>query len=96
MFEERAADALHDAAADLLVHQLRIDDGAAVFDAPVLKQLDKAGLGVHFHEGCLHAVGERKTVAARRVVARHHQLRLEIHRQRVGTEVRDAAHLGEG
>ena len=31
MLEQRCADALNHAAADLLVDQLRIDDGAAVF-----------------------------------------------------------------
>jgi len=35
MFIERAADPLHDAAADLLVDELRVDDGAAILHAPM-------------------------------------------------------------
>ena len=51
LLEQRAADALHDAAADLLVHQHRVDDGAAILHHPVLQQLDEAGLGVDLDVG---------------------------------------------
>src|SRR4029077_14338950 len=35
VLEHHSANTLHDAAADLLVDQLRIDHGAAILDAPV-------------------------------------------------------------
>ena len=44
MLEQRPADALHHAAADPLVDELRVDHGAAVLHAPVLEQRDEAGL----------------------------------------------------
>ena len=92
---ERGADALHDAAAQLLVDQHRVDHRARVLDAPVLEQPDEAGVGIDLDQRGLDAVGEGEAVLARRVVARDGELGLEIHRQRVGPEVRDAAELGE-
>src|SRR5215831_13666186 len=58
MLEQRRTDALHHAAADLLVDQLRVDHGAAVLDAPVLQQPDEAGVGVDLQVARLDAVGE--------------------------------------
>ena len=95
VLEQRAADALHDAAAHLLVDQLRIDDGAAVLHAPVLQQLDEAGVGVDLELARLDAVGEGERPGARHIVARRHQLGLEAGRQRVGAEIGDAGELGE-
>jgi len=57
MLEQRGADALHHAAAHLFVDQLRIDDGAAVLDAPVLQQFDEARVGVDLEIAGLDAVG---------------------------------------
>ena len=80
MFGHGTADALHYAAANLFIDELRVDDRAAVFHAPVLEQLDEAGVDIHFNQRCLYAVGEGKAVAARGVVARYHQFTLKIQR----------------
>src|SRR5215510_2543733 len=95
VLEQRAAQTLHDAAADLLVDQLWIDHRAAVFHAPVLDEPDEAGLDVYFEIARLDAVGEGKRPGARHVVARRHQLGLEARRQRVRTEIGDAGELRE-
>ena len=95
VLEQRAADPLHHAAADLLVDQLRIDHGAAVLHAPVLEQRDEAGVGVDLEIARLDAVGEGERPGARHVVARRHQLGLEAGRQRVGAEIGDARDLVE-
>ena len=95
VLEQRGADALHHAAAHLLVDQLRIDHGAAVLDAPVLEQLDEAGVGVDLEIARLDAVGEGERPGARHVMARRHQLGLEAGRQGVGAEVGDARDLIE-
>ena len=95
VLEQRGADALHHAAADLLVDQLRVDDGAAVLDAPVLQQRHRAGVGVDLEPARLDAVGEGERPGARHVVARRHQLGLEAGRQRVGAEIGDARDLIE-
>ena len=92
---QRAADALHDGAANLLVHQHRVDDAPAIFHRPVFQQLDEAGLGIDLDVGRLHAVREDERVVALRVVARHHQFGREAARQGVGPEVGDAAEFGE-
>ena len=92
---QRAADALHDGAADLFVHQHGVDDAAAVFDRPVLQQPDEAGLGIDLDVRSLHAVREDERVVAMRVVARHNQFGREAARQGVGPEVGDAAEFGE-
>ena len=44
--EQRRTQALHHPAPDLLIDQLRIDDGAAILDHPMLEQLDEAGVGI--------------------------------------------------
>src|SRR6266478_6448959 len=46
--EQRCTEALHHAAPDLLVDQLRIDDRAAILDHPMPEQLDEASIGVNF------------------------------------------------
>ena len=92
---ERAADALHDRAAHLLVDQHRVDDAAAVFHRPMLEQFDEAGLDVDLDIGCLHAIGEDEGVVALGVMARHHQLGREARWQGVGPEVGDAAEFGQ-
>src|SRR5262249_45100738 len=95
MLQQRRADSLDDAAADLLVDELRVDDGAAVLYAPVLQQRDEAGVGVDFEVACLYAVGEGEREGARYIMARGHHLGLEAGRQRVGPEVDDARNLVE-
>jgi hypothetical protein len=77
MLEQRRADALYDAAANLLVHQLRINDGAAIFHAPMLEKFYEAGVGVDFEIAALNAIGEREGPRTRHVMARHHQFRLK-------------------
>ena len=95
LLEQSRADALHHAAANLFVDQLRIDDGAAILDAPVPQQFDEAGVGVDFEIARLDAVGEGEGPAARHVMARHHQFGLEAGRQGVGAEIGDARQLIE-
>jgi len=65
LLEQRRADALHHAAANLFIDQLRIDDGAAVLDAPMVDELDEAGVGVDFEVARLNAVGESEGPGAR-------------------------------
>ena len=92
---ERAADALHDAAAHLLVHQQRVDDAAAVLHAPVLEELHHAGVDVDLEPAGLHAVGEGERVLLGDEMPRLHQLARQVGRQRVAAEVDDAGELGE-
>src|SRR5258706_10950428 len=69
MLVERAADSLHDSAARLLVHQLGVDDAAAIVHAPHLEELHEAGVGVHFEGAALGAVREDESVVLDAVVA---------------------------
>ena len=46
LLEQRRAKPLHHPATNLLVNQLRIDDGPAILDHPMLEQLDEAGFGI--------------------------------------------------
>jgi hypothetical protein len=68
---------LHHAAAHLFVDELRVDDGAAVLDAPVLQRPDLAGLHVHLHVARLDAVGEGERPRAGHVVPSGDELGLE-------------------
>ena len=95
MLEQHGADALHDATADLLIDELRIDHGAAILDAPVLQERHRAGADVDVEIGGLHAVGEGERPGARHIVARHHELGLETRRQGIGAKIDDARHLIE-
>ena len=95
VLEQRGADPLHHAAADLLVDELRVDHGAAILDHPMAQQLDEPGLGIDFEIGRLDAVGERERVGARHVMAGRHQLGLEAGRQGVGAKIGDARDLIE-
>ena len=95
ILEQRAAEPLHDAAAHLLIHKLRIDHRAAIFHAPMLQELDEAGIGIDFQIGRLDAVGEGEGPAARHIMARRHHLGLEAGRQRIGPEIADARNFGE-
>src|SRR5262245_39884011 len=70
---ERAADALHDAAARLLVDELWVDDAPAVVDAPHLEELDETRLGVHLEETALRAVAEYESVILYSIVTRHNE-----------------------
>src|SRR5258708_29473667 len=95
LFEERRADSLHHAAADLLVDQHRVDQRARVLDTPVLEQLDESRIGIDLDQRRLYSIGEGEAVLARRVMPRHGELGLEIEGQRVGAEVGDASELCE-
>ena len=92
---ERAADALHDAAAHLLVDQQRIDDAPAILDAPMLQQRDDAGVDVDLEPAGLHAVGEGERIGLGDEVPGLHQLARQVGWQRVAAEVDDARKLGE-
>ena len=59
----------------------------------MLKKFDKTRLGIYFYIRRLNAVGECKAVFAWRVVARHRELRLEIHGQGVGSKVSNASYF---
>src|SRR6185295_19761787 len=65
LFKQCRADALYHAAADLLVDELRIDDGAAVLHAPMFQKLYEAGVDIDFKIARLDTVGERKWPCAR-------------------------------
>ncbi len=53
MLEQRPADPLDDAAPDLLVHEERVEHGAAILDAPVLEERHEARLRVDLDIGGL-------------------------------------------
>ena len=88
-FEQRRAEPLHHPAPDLLVDQLRIDDGAAILDHPVLQQFDEAGVGIDLQPRGLNAVGEGERIFAGHKMPRRHQFGLDARRQRVGPEIDD-------
>ncbi len=92
---ERCPDALDYAAADLLVDQTRIDDGATILDHPVFEQLDEAGLDIDLEPASLDAVGEGEGIGARRVMACRHQFWPDSIRQLVATEIHGLAQIGE-
>src|SRR3954469_20326515 len=50
LLEERCTDALHDAAAKLLVGEQRVHDASAILDDPVLQELHQAGARVDLEE----------------------------------------------
>src|SRR5262245_11798796 len=53
---QRRTDALHDATADLLVHQQWIDHAAAILDHPEIEHADGAKLGIDFDVSGLDAI----------------------------------------
>ena len=69
-FKHGAANTLNNTAANLLIDQHGVDDGAAVFHAPVLEQFDKAGFCVDLDIRGLNAIGESKSIFTRCVVPR--------------------------
>ena len=95
LLEQHRADALHDAAAHLLVHQERVDDPAAVVDRPLAEQLDEAGLAVDLDVARLHAVGHVVHLVVGDEARAHRKLHVEVARQRVLPEISDAADVGE-
>jgi len=48
VLEQGRADSLHHTAPDLLIDELRVYHGAAILDAPVLKQSDEAAFHIDF------------------------------------------------
>ena len=95
VLEERRAQPLDHAAADLLVDELRVDDRAAILDHPVLEQADEAGVGIDLQPGALDAICEGEGIFARYEMAHRHHLSLEARRQGVGAEIDDPAQLGQ-
>ena len=91
---ERPADALHAAAAHLLVGQLRVDHAPAVLDHPVLQQADEAGVGVDLDMGAVDAVGEDVEIIDQTEASRMRQQGLHAVGQLADLEVADAADLG--
>nr|WP_245448118.1 hypothetical protein [Bradyrhizobium nitroreducens] len=95
LLEQRCAQPLHDAAAELFVDQHRIDDAAAILDDEMLQELDEPGLDIDLQRAALDAVGEGKGIALRREMMAHGQLRLCAGRQGVRAEIGDARDLGD-
>ncbi len=93
MLEQGRAEALHHATADLLVDQLRIDDPAAIFDHPMLQQLDKTAVGIDLEPAGLDPVGKGEGIFAGNEMAGRHQLGLNARRQRVRPEIDDPRQL---
>ena len=75
MLEQGRADTLHDAAADLLIDKLGIDDGAAVFHAPVLQKFHEARVDIDLKITCLDTVGESERPRARHIVPKSPSVR---------------------
>ena len=57
---QRLADALHDAAMGLAVHQQRVDDSAEIVDERIPDHVDHTGLGVDLDFGDMAAVRESR------------------------------------
>ena len=95
LLEERPAKTLDDAAADLLVDELRVDHPAAILHAPVLQELDETGLGIDLQVARLYPVGEGERIVRGDEVARLHQLARQVLRQCVAAEIDDPAKLLE-
>ena len=90
---ESPAEALHAAAAHLLVGQLRIDDAPAVLHHPVLEQLHEARVHVHLDVGAVDAVGEDVEIISQMEAPRVRQQGLRAPGQLGQLEVADAADL---
>nr|WP_246788795.1 hypothetical protein [Bradyrhizobium sp. CIR48] len=93
--EQCRAQPLHDAAAELFVHEHRIDDAATILDDEMLQELNEASLDIHLQRAALDAVGESERIALRREVMAHGELRLRARRQRIGAEIGDACDFGD-
>ena len=63
MFEERAAETLHDGAHDLPVQGQRVDDAAGVFDRDIVEKFHVPGLGIDGDVGGVRAVAIGSLVA---------------------------------
>src|SRR5262245_5124682 len=82
---EDLADALRDAAADLAVHDRRVDHPPAVLDHHVARDVDLAGAQVHLDDAGVGGTGPATAgdaLAAEPLLG--HQLAVEAWRQRVG------------
>ncbi len=92
---EHRADALNDTTADLLVHQKRIDNAAAVIDGPLAEHFNKARLAIDFDVAPLYAIRHIVELIIRGLAASDRQLHVEIGRKRILSEVADATDLGQ-
>ena len=95
VFVQGAANALHASAPHLLIGQLRIDQPATIFHHPVLEQAYKTRVGVDFHIGAVHAVGEDVEVLDQPEPPRVRQYRLAAARQLAQLKVANSPELRE-
>jgi hypothetical protein len=90
---KRATEALHTAATDLLVSQLRINHASAVLHHPMLEKLHKAGVGIYLHMGAMHAIGEDVEIICQMEAPRVGERGLGAARQLSQLEVADTSDL---
>ena len=69
LLERRRSQTLPHAAADLLVHEMRIDHVPAILDDPVVEQTNPAAVDIDLRITRLHGVGDEIWLRARREVA---------------------------
>src|SRR6476646_9770723 len=93
--EQNRTDALHDAAAHLLIDQQRIDDSSAVVDRPLAEYPDEAGIAVDLDVARLHAICHVVQLVVGDEACAHRQLRVVIARQGVLPEISDAPDISE-
>jgi hypothetical protein len=88
---------LHNAAAHLLVDQQRIDDAAAILDAPMLEEVSPAPVSMSTSRwlACTPLVKAKGNCLVMKW-PRLHELARQIGRQRVAAEVDDAANSPSG
>ena len=60
LFIKRAANALDNAASDLLIHQQGVYDAATVFNGPEMQHFDEARFDINFHMRGHRAIGEHE------------------------------------
>src|SRR5690606_22635527 len=93
--EHDATDTLNDSPPNLLVYQLRVDDAATVFDAPVIQQLHKAGLDIDFDVRCLDTVRKSKWEPTLGRVSGNHEFGPRVIGQDVGPEIGLSSDFGQ-
>ena len=95
MFIQCPANALHASASHLLIGQLRINQTATVLHHPVFEQAYKTRIGVDFHIGTVHAVGENVEVLDQPKASGVRQYRLAAARQFTQLKVANSPDLRE-
>ena len=93
--EQRGADALHDAAADLAFDEHRVDHRAAILGDGVIEQFDEAGLGVDRDDGAVGRVGVNPGADRRLVGGGCVEQRVDARRQSVHAQMRNLGDLGD-